>query len=170
MDSASWLGVTNQQTLRFFFERLRDVSEDGRPPQAELLYNASVLAHFASTSVTSSAAFPPSPAGLHTVFDVFVLDRSRHADPGVMEAAAAQCLFLTGFFGAQQRRRHNVRWYAALGAGFFASAGQLHRQRTRAMMMWAMSERFEYWRHTHARLAVVLHEESKLLFQPPPGA
>jgi hypothetical protein len=38
------------------------------------------------------------------------LDRSQHADPGLMEAAAAQCLFLTGFFGDQQRRRHNVRW------------------------------------------------------------
>jgi hypothetical protein len=166
MDTGSWLAVTNQQALRFFFERLRDVSAGDHPPQAELLYNASVLAHFASTSTTSST-FPPSPTSLRTVFEVFVLDRSQHADPGLMEAAAAQCLFLTGFFGDQQRRRHNVRWYARLGAGFFASAGQLHRQRTRALMMWAMSERFEYWRQAQERLATELRGESKLLFTPP---
>jgi hypothetical protein len=163
MDTASWLAVTNQQALRFFFERLRDVSETDHPPQGELMYNASVLAHFASTSIASTTTFPPSPTSLATVFDVFVLDRSQHADPGIMEAAAAQCLFLTGFFGIQQRQRHNVRWYARLGAGFFASAGQLHRQRARAMMMWAMSERFEYWRATQARLATELRDE-RLLF------
>jgi hypothetical protein len=168
MDTASWLAVTNQQALRFFFERLKDLSESDRPPQGELLYNASVLAHFATTSIGSST-FPPSPTSLMTVFEVFVLDRSQHSDPGLMEAAAAQCLFLTGFFGEQQRRRHNVRWYARLGAGFFASAGQLHRQRERAMMMWAMSERFDYWRRAQAKLASELREESRL-FLPPRAA
>ena len=170
METGSWLAVTNQQALRFFFERLKDVSEGDHPPQDELLYNASVLAHFASTSITSPTTFPPSPTSLGAVFDIFVLDRSQHADPGIMEAAAAQCLFLTGFFGLQQGRRHNVRWYARLGAGFYASAGQLHRHHTRAKMMWAMSERFEYWRDTQARLAVELRDDSRLLFRPRPAA
>jgi hypothetical protein len=34
-------------------------------------------------------------------------------------------------------------------------------------MMWAMSERFEYWRQAQGRLATELRGESKLLFTPP---
>jgi hypothetical protein len=162
MDTGSWLAVTDRQALGFFFERLKKVSDPDHPPQDQLLYNASVLAHFAGTSVTS-ATFPSSPASLRAVFDVFLLDRSQHVDPGIMEAAAAQCLLLTGFFGDQQRHRYNVKWYARLGAGFFASAGQRHRHQGRALMMWGMAERFEYWRHAQARLAAGLRQEPRLL-------
>jgi hypothetical protein len=170
MEARSWLAVTTQQTLRFFFERLRDVSEDGHPPRSELLYNASVLAHFATTSTASSSTSLPAPTSLVTVFDLFVLDRSLHADAEIMESAGAQCLLLTGFFGDQHRRRHNVKWYASLGAGFYASAAQLHRHRERAKMMTAMSEHFDFWRQTQARLAVELREDSKLLLHRPPVA
>ena len=99
MDMRQLLAVTNREALQFFYEHLRDLPD--RPPtipQSELLYNASVLAHFASTSTASGDAFPPTPANLSTVFDVFVLDRSQHQDAEIMEAAAAQCLVLTGFF------------------------------------------------------------------------
>ena len=63
MDSLQWLGVTNAQALRFFFERLKDISADDEAPTGELLYNASVLAHFASTSTSSTTTFPPGPGG-----------------------------------------------------------------------------------------------------------
>ena len=147
-----WLAVTNGQTLRFFFERLKDVSEDAGPPTAELLYNASVLAHFATTSTASTSAFPSCPTALHTVFDVFVLDRSQHNDPELMEAAGSQCLILTGFFGRQLKRRHNVEWYASLGASFYDQAAQLGRDRERARMMSNMAARFDFWRRQQDRL------------------
>ena len=121
MDANPWLAVSNGQALRFFFEHLRDVTDDTRAPEPELLYNASVLAHFATTS-TAGRDFPAAPASLTTVFEVFILDRSHHADPEIMEAAAAQCLLLTGFFGAQLQRRHNLEWYATLGASFYDQA------------------------------------------------
>ena len=139
MDSLEWLAVTNAQALRFFFERLRDVSEDDDAPTNELLYNASVLAHFATTSTASVTQFPPSPTGLTMVFDVFVLDRSRHVDPEIMEGAAAQCLLLTGFFQDQLKARHNVDWYASIGAGFYSQAAQLGVDRERNRMMEAAS-------------------------------
>ena len=41
-----------------------------------------------------------------------------------METAGAQCLLLTGFFEDQMRGRHNIRWYAELGAGFFVRAAE----------------------------------------------
>jgi len=167
MDQNPWLAVTQGQALRFFFEHLRDVTEDRGVPESELLYNASVLAHFATTS-TATPDFPNTPATLGTVFDLFVLDRSQHGDPEIMEAAASQCLLLTGFFGAQLRRRHNLAWYASLGASFYDQAShagadrarltQANADRERANMMHAMAVRFAFWRRQQARLAKELHD------------
>ena len=161
MDMQQWLAVTNGQALRFFFERLKDVSDDA--DEHELLYNASVLAHFATTSTGTAGAFPASPIDLHTVFDVFVLDRSQHHDPEIMEAAASQCLLLTGFFGDQLRRRHNVEWYAALGADFYDHAAHHSRDRARARMLLNMALRFGFWRQQQARLAQELRESPMLI-------
>jgi len=163
MLTADLLAVTNGQALRFFFERLKDVSGEETGAVSELLYNASVLAHFASTSTASTTTFPATPASLSTVFDLFVLDRSQHADPELAEAAASQCLLLTGFFQNQLRRRHNVDWYASLGAGFYDAAAQYAADRTRAQMMQTMSRKFELWRERQHRLAVELRDESRLL-------
>ena len=172
MTTGDWFAVTKEQALRFFFERLRDVTDTSSTPTNELLYNASMLAHFATTSTASAETFPATPASLSTVFDVFVLDCSHHADPELAEAAAAQCLLLTGFFQDQQRHRHNVDWYASLGADFYASAAALAQDRTRAGMMQTMARKFGMWRACQHRLATELRDEPRLLrgivTQPPP--
>ena len=162
MDAYPWLAVTNGQALRFFFEHLREVTEDDEAPEPELLYNASVLAHFATTS-TASLEFPGAPATLTTVFDLFVMDRSQHVDPEIMEAAASQCLLLTGFFGAQLNGRHNVDWYAGLGASFYGRAAAHGASRSRAAMMRTMAGRFMFWRRQQARLARELRDFPRLL-------
>lgn len=162
MEAHPWLAVTQAQVLRFFFEHLRDVSDNDVAPESEVLYNASVLAHFASTS-TGSPEFPATPTGLAAVFDLFVTDRSQHADPEIMEAAASQCLLLTGFFGAQLAGRHNVDWYASLGAGFYGQAAAHSTDRARAVMMRTMAGRFAFWRHQQARLARELRDTPLLL-------
>ncbi len=167
MDSRDWLAVTTSQTLRFFFENLRDVSEAFRPATDELLYNASVLAHFATTSTASQTEFPAAPTNLSAVFDLFVLDRSQHDDPDILEAAAAQCLLLTGFFHDQMQRRHNVGWYATLGTSFFAHVAERRRDRARARMMEAMASRFEFWRRQQQRLAHELRDLPRLIPRPP---
>jgi hypothetical protein len=161
MNMQEWLAVTNTQALRFFFERLKDVSDDA--DEQELLYNASVLAHFATTSTAANAPFPATPIDLATVFDVFVMDRSQHHDPEIMEAAASQCLLLTGFFGEQLRRRHNVDWYAALGADFYDHAAHHSRDRSRSRMMLKMAVRFGFWRRQQARLAHELRDQAILI-------
>lgn len=168
MDTRDWLGVTNQQALRFFFEHLRDVAPED-PPANELLYNASVLAHFATTSTASTATFPPSPTSLTFVFDVFVMDRSQHLDPEILEAAGSQCLVLTGFFHDQQERRHNVEWYAALGAAFYDRAAHVARDQARSRMMITMARRFDFWRRQHHRLAHELRDVPRLIHAPSGG-
>jgi hypothetical protein len=167
MDSLQWLGVTNAQALRFFFERLKDVSEDDEAPAGELLYNASLLAHFATTSTSSTETFPPCPVNLRMIFDLYVMDRSRHVDPEIMEGAGAQCLILTGFFQDQQKARHNINWYASLGAAFFNQAAHLGADRERSRMMEAMAARFGFWRRQQRRLAIELRDLPRLLFRPP---
>ena len=163
--------VSTNRALIFFFERLQGVSRSSGNiglPSSQLLYNASILADFATTS-TESVKSLPSPKSLQKVFDVFVLDQSKHTDPEIMELAGAQCLFLTGFFGNQQMCRHNVGWYVSLGAGFYGSAGKFyryHQNEKRAEMMMTMSERFDLWRKIYARLAVELRDE-RFLFRPP---
>jgi hypothetical protein len=169
MDTRELLGVSHADAFEFFLEHLRDVTEENEPPIAELLYNASVLAHFASTSTSSAETFPGCPTNLRAVFDTFLLDRSRSWDADVMESAAAQCLLLTGFFQDQQQRRHNVQWYAAIGSAFYERAAQVLQDRARARMMHTMARRFGFWRHQQHRLAHELRDAPSLLPWRPVG-
>ena len=110
------LAIDHRQALEFFVLRLQDVSEPTVDRQ-ELLYNASLLAHYAQVS-TQPDVDVPAPANLSAVFDHFVSDTTLLHDSLMMETAGAQCLLLAGFFEDQMRRRHNIRWYAELGASF----------------------------------------------------
>jgi hypothetical protein len=161
---AELLGAGDRQTLEFFFLRLKDVSESTVDHQ-ELLYNASVLAHYAQVS-TQSTVDLATPATLGAVFDNFVFDASLLQDSGMMEAAGAQCLVLAGFFQDQMRRRHNIHWYADLGAGFFSRAAALERSPQKVRLLTAIAVGFEPWRRRHVRLSRELRDQPYLL--PPP--
>ena len=168
MNLAAILATNERQTLEFFFSRLQDVSgpEVGRE---ELLYNASVLAHYALISTESDQEMP-APATLAAVFDHFVFDTSLLYDRLMMETAGAQCLVLAGFFEDQMRRRHNIRWYAALGASFYNRAAMQEPSLHKARLLDMISRRFEPWRQRYARLGRELRDQPYLLQPPkPPG-
>ena len=114
------LAIDHRQALEFFVLRLQDVTQPTVDRQ-ELLYNASLLAHYAHVS-TQPDVDVPAPANLSAVFDHFVADTTLRHDKLMMETAGAQCLLLSGFFEDQMRPRHNIRWYAQLGASFFSRA------------------------------------------------
>jgi hypothetical protein len=160
------LAAGEQQTLEFFVERLQAVSEPTVDHQ-ELLYNASVLAHHARVS-THTAVDLTTPGTLGEVFDFFVFDRSLRDDGAMMEAAGAHCLLLTGFFEDQMRRRHNLRWYAHLGKGFYRRAASLERSPQRTRLLAAIAAGFEPWRQRLARLSRDLRERQYLLRPPRP--
>ena len=145
------LASDQRQTLKFFLLWLKDVSEASVDPQ-ELLYNASVLAHYAQVSTASDGEMPIAST-LVTLFDKFVLDTTTANDPAMMEIAGAQCLLLSGFFEDQMRRRHNIRWYASLGATFFNRAAAHQKSPAKARLLEALAERFEPWRQRQARLS-----------------
>ena len=162
---AELLAAGEQQTLEFFVVRLKEVSGPTVDHQ-ELLYTASVLAHHARVSTRASADLT-TPATLAEVFDHFVCDTSLRQDSAMMEAAGAQCLLLAGFFEDQLRRRHNIRWYAQLGAGFLSQAAVLERSPPKARLLGAIAEGFEPWRQRYARLSRDLRDQSYLLMHPP---
>ena len=155
------LGVNHRGALEFFFAGLRDAAE-GTVDRQELLYNASVLAHYAQVSTVSDTDFP-APAGLAFVFDHFVCGASLANDGAVMEVAGAQCLLLAGFFEGQMRNRHNIQWYATLGAAFFRRAAAQEPATKKAQVLDAVGRRFEPWRQTHARLGRELRDRPYLL-------
>ena len=159
------IAAGERQTLEFFVRHLRQVSEPGVDPR-ELLYNASVLAHHAQVS-TQSTVDLTTPATLAAVFDAFVIDSTLREDGEMMEAAGAQCLLLTGFFEDQLRRRHNIRWYAHLGVGFFNRAAGLERSPHKVQLLAAIAAGFEPWRQRYARLSRELREQQYLLPRPP---
>ena len=164
MSLGELLATNERQALEFFFTRLQDVSGPS-VDREELLYNASVLAHYALIS-TDSDQDMPAPATLGAVFDHFVFDTTLLRDSLMMETAGAQCLLLAGFFEDQMRRRHNIRWYAALGASFYSRAALQEPSPHKARLLDMIGRRFEPWRQRYARLGRELRDQPYLL-QPP---
>jgi len=109
------LAVDHRRALEFFVTGLQDVSDPGVDRQ-ELLYNASVLAHYAQVS-TSAGLEMPAPANLTAIFDNFVLNASIPPDGHLLEVAGAQCLFLTGFFEDRMHRSPPLQLCHASGGG-----------------------------------------------------
>jgi hypothetical protein len=162
------LATDERQALAFFVLGLQNVSEPTVDRQ-ELLYNASVLAHYAQVSTQADGEWP-SPANLSMVFDHFVLDPTLSHNSQMMETAGAQCLLLAGFFEDQMRRRHSIRWYAELGASFFSRAAGQEASPPKARLLHTIARGFEPWRQRHARLSRELRDQPYVLntLRPPP--
>ena len=158
---AELLASDHRQTLEFFVVGLKDVSESP-VDQQELLYNASVLAHYAQLSVDADVE-TAAPANLTAVFDHFVATTASLNDPAMMETAGAQCLLMAGFFEAQMRRRHNINWYSKLGAGFFRRAAAAEHSAVKAQLLETIARHFEPWRRRHSRLGHALRDSDLLI-------
>ena len=166
MDSLrALLASSHRQTLDFFFRGLVDVSKP-TVDREELLYNASVLAHYAQVSTRADVDLP-APQDLSDVFDNFLLNTELRDDSGMMETAGAQCLLLAGFFERQMRRRHNIRWYSELGTTFFSRAAAHERSSHKARLLDANGRAFEAWRRRYSRLSETLRAERYLLNSRP---
>jgi hypothetical protein len=161
------LSSDHRRTLEFFVMNLKDVSEP-TVDQQELLYNASVLAHYAQISIDADLP-TAAPADLTAVFDHFVGDMGVLSDPLVLETAGAQCLLLAGFFEDQMRRRHNIHWYSELGAGFYRRAAAVEQSASKAKLLDTIGRHFEPWRRRHARLSHELRDSPYLISWPRPG-
>jgi hypothetical protein len=75
---------------------------------------------------------------------------------------------LAGFFEDQMRRRHNIRWYAEIGAAFFSRAAAREPSSRKAQVLDMLARRFEVWRRRQARLGRDLRDQPFLLIPPEP--
>ena len=74
---------------------------------------------------------------------------------------------LAGFFEDQMKVRHQIGWYAKLGAGFYHRAAAHERSVKKARLLDAIARRFEPWRQRHSQLSRELRDQPYLL--PPPS-
>ena len=155
------LATDHRRALEFFVLGLTDVCGPAVDRQ-ELLYNASVLAHFSQVSTHAQSELP-TPASLTAVFDHFVLASGVPLGSMMLETAGAQCLLLTGFFEGQMRGRHSIQWYASLGAGFFERASARESSPPKARLLAAISKGFNGWRRRYGRLSQELRDQAYLL-------
>lgn len=155
------LATDHRRALEFFVLGLTDVCEPTVDRQ-ELLYNASVLAHFSQVSTHADGELP-TPASLTAVFDHFVVTTGLPEGSLMLETAGAQCLLLTGFFERQMSGRHSIRWYADLGASFFGRASARESSPPKARLLAAISRGFDGWRCRYGRLSQELRDQAYLL-------
>jgi len=155
------LAFDSDRTFEFFADSLKEISGSGFDMK-ELLYNASVLAHYAQTSTVSVTDFP-SPRSLVCVFDNFIYETEASLGSEVLEIAGTHCLLMAGFFEDQMRNRHNVGWYSSLGSSFFYKASLCEEKKIRAEFLKTMSRSFEPWRQRHSRLSRELRVTPYLL-------
>ena len=93
------LAVDSDEAFNFFLSGLREVT--GKRPDNEMVYVASVLAHYSQTSRCDNN-FMPSLADLSEVFDNFFLINTD--DPYILEIGGSQIILLAGFFRDQMSR------------------------------------------------------------------
>ncbi len=137
------LGVTPRVALDFFYKALREETAGGRIRKDDLLYVASILAHYACTSCSSTVEGLPAPATPSGVLDQFYLRAGELMnDPSLLEVGGSQCLLFAGFFREQVRKRHNVKVLDTLGKSLFSRASALSRTREHRETLTRVSESF----------------------------
>ena len=94
------IAVDSRAALSFFADNLRETVGTKRLREDEVLYVASVLAHYSQTS-RSDTISRPSMANLSEVFDSFLLQTVSANDSEMLEIGGAQVLLFAGFFRDQ---------------------------------------------------------------------
>lgn len=90
------LGVNDLIALNFFHQGLREVT--GKRSSDQMIYVASILAHFATTSQKDHCV---PFEGLGEVFDRFVFTDDTLYDPEILEIAGSQIIYSLASLGVK---------------------------------------------------------------------
>ena len=156
------LASDHRRTLEFFVMNLKDVSEP-TVDQQELLYNASVLAHYAQISIDTDSPMA-APADLTAVFDHFV------ADMNVLDGSAGDgnrgraVLVARGVFRRSDAPTAQHSLVRRAGRRVFPPRRCCRAVRLESRNCSTPSARhFEPWRRRHARLSHELRDSPYLI-------
>jgi hypothetical protein len=165
-------GVTEERVLNFWASHLHEEIGSERWSQictSTGVYLASVLGHFCLQSVDRMEILSPdySPsdldfrqfADLTQIAELMMWQLTRAKNPLWMESAGAHILLYAGFFQSQNKDRHNIEFYSAMGRECYlmAAVGK------RARMMKLMAAGFDQYLFHLANLNRHLRENRYLI-------
>jgi hypothetical protein len=154
------VAVNAERAFKFFLASLRETAVTEIYRDDEMLYVASILAHYSQTSRFDTTSMP-CMANLSEVFDNFILQTST--DSEVLEFGGSQILLFAGFFRDQMHRRHNVKWYDQVGQSLYEKASQHSNNPKKRELFDRLSESFPAWTVICRNLSRTLRENRLLL-------
>jgi hypothetical protein len=156
------VAVDSRRAFNFFLSSLRETAVAERFNDDEMLYVASILAHYSQTSRFDTTSMP-CMANLSEVFDNFVLQTTRLTDSDILEFGGSQVLLFAGFFRDQMQARHNVIWYDQVGQSLYERASQHSKHLKKRELFDRLSESFPVWTIVCRNLSRTLRENRLLL-------
>ena len=156
------VAVDSNRAFNFFLASLREAVVTERFTDDEMLYVASILAHYSQTSRFDTTTMP-CMANLSEVFDNFVLQTTRLTDSQSLEFGGSQVLLFAGFFRDQMCQRHNVKWYDQVGQSLYERASQHSKNLKKRELFDRLSESFPAWTIVCRNLSRTLRDNRLLL-------
>jgi hypothetical protein len=167
-------GVTEEGALNFWASHLQDVMGGKRWSQisdSTGVYLASVLGHFCLQSMDRIAILSPDYdpndtefrqfADLTQIAELMMRQLTSARNPLWMESAGAHILLYAGFFQNQNKHRHNIEFFSAMGRECYLMAAVGKREK----MMKLMAAEFSQYLFHLADLNRHL-QESRYLIRP----
>src|SRR5271154_4040862 len=158
-------GVTEEGALNFWTSHLHETIGNEQWSQisdSTGVYLASVLGHFCLQSVDRMAVLSPdySPsdlefrqfADLTQIAEHMMRQLTSAKNPLWMESAGAHILLYAGFFHNQNKDRHNIEFYAALGRECYLMAAVGKRERIMKLMAAGFSQYLFHLANLHQHL------------------
>jgi hypothetical protein len=158
-------GVTEQQALNFWAANLHETMGSQFWSQicdSTGVYLASVLGHFCLQSIDRNEVLSPdyNPddqefrqfADLTQIAEMMMCQLTSAKNPLWMESAGAHILLYAGFFQAQNKHRHNIAFYSAMGRECYLMAAVGKRAKMMKLMAAGFSQYLLHLANLHQHL------------------
>jgi hypothetical protein len=140
-------GVTEERALNFWASNLHEALGSKQWSQicnSTGVYLASVLGHFCLQSIDRVEILSPDYsssdlefrkfADLTQIAELMMRQLTSAKNPLWMESAGAHILLYAGFFQSQNKNRHNIEFYSAMGRECYLMAAVGKRERIMKLM------------------------------------
>jgi hypothetical protein len=167
-------GVTEEGALNFWVSNLHETigsEEWSQIRDSTGVYLASVLGHFCLQSMDRVAVLSSDYsqndlefrqfADLTQIAELMMRQLTSAKDPRWMESAGAHILLYAGFFQSQNKDRHNIEFYSAMGRECYLMAAVGKRERTMKLMAAGFRQYLFHLANLHRNL-----QESRYLIRP----
>jgi hypothetical protein len=154
-------GVTEERALNFWASHLQDAMGGARWLEirdSTGVYLASVLGHFCLQPVDRAEALS---GDLTQIAELMMRQLTSAKNPVWMESAGAHILLYAGFFQSQNRHRHNIAFFSALGRECYLMAAVGKREKMMKRMAAEFGQYLFHLASVHQNL-----RESRYLIRP----